>query len=1277
MESWKHAMDSDEGECGFAVAGGGRAPIVRMGKTRDSKGALLFVALCASAALWTETHGATHYVNPHNPNPVAAFTNWATAATTIQAAVDAAVAGDEVVVTNGIYATGGRAVEGTMTNRVVIDKAVTVRSVNGLRVTIIKGAAASGPNGLGDGAIRCVDVSENAVLSGFTLTNGHTRAAGDFAKEQRGGGARCLFSGLLTNCIISGNSAGSGGGVSCGTLRRCILAGNQARWDGGAAWNATLEDCVLTNNSAGISGGGTCLGSFTHCQAYSNSAPEGPDHYDPTELDSPLSQVAVTHGGSLPEPGFRVRSWHVEDGLPGGTITALAQTPDGYLWVGTAKGLARFDGARFVKVGVTGNDPRTESYITGLLAARDGTLWIATASDRIRQLTHGQFRTRYEPPVAGTRPGRWYAFSPLAMDGEGTVWALTGTNSLLRFAGAGVPSPVSLDGLPPGPAKGVWSDPQGSVWLAKGLHACVWHKDRWTVFLLGFEPTKVESLDGAAPVACPSRERGLWFTVPKGWPMSYLRRLTAEGWEGPPVPFPMKGGGARTASSALLEDRAGRLWGDQWWAAVRVRTASGIWQHVQAHGPLENCILTCLFEDRQGGVWVGTVGEGLFRITAQPVVTLAPPPNTQDLKVNVAQAARDGALWLGTGGSGLFRWEAGVFKSFIHPGTYGNNICSVFEDASTNLWVGTSAGLAMLRGGQWVSVESVREPVFALLQNRAGRLWAGGIGGLLRSDDGTNWTRWRVAGDESEIPVHGVAEDRAGRIWVAGGPAVWRVQNDQLVRPEWPARFGRFAPACILADPEGTIWVGSTGLLRWDGIRLKHYTMEDGLPDESIVSLATDEAGNLWAGSFNGIFGCARRSLAEYERGRSPSLLCWWLGPADGLTSRECSSGSQSAASRGPDGRIWVANKTAAAGFDPGAVSRGHPVPGPLFESLSADGIELAPAGAGFRTWTSTRRIEFRFTVPDLAGPSALRFRHQLEPLDTGWVDAGSSRVAEYSALPPGDYRFRVMAGGSDGQWHAGQWTIALSVIPHFGERPWVRGVAGLALFGLLATGFALRQRHKYQLHLARLELRQAVQQERVRIARDLHDHLGASLTEIVLMSDPEHAEFSEPGRMQPHLERISAKVSAMALALSDTVWAVNPRNDNLPRLVDYLCASSEELCDSAGVRCWQDVPAGLTELPLGVIFRHSLVLAVREALNNALKHSGAKEIWLRLACEPGCLRIQIQDQGRGFDARAARKEGNGLKNLRDRLAALGGIAEVQSAPGQGTTVRLTVPLPG
>lgn len=983
---------------------------------------------------------------------------------------------------------------------------------------------------------------------------------------------------------------------------------------------------------------------------------------------------------ALPAPGFHVRSWHIEDGLPDGTVTALAQTPDGYLWVGSRKGLVRFDGVRFTRISGMGAMNLVDPYITGLLAAPDGTLWITSQSGWVIQFIQGEFRIRHTPvsppaiPAAAppTDEPRWFAFSPLARDAEGNIWAISGTNTLLRFADPTAPGTMVLDGLSSGAVLGCWSDRTGEIWVLQDSMAGVFQDGHWLPVPLD------DSLAANPPIAAPGREQGLWFVLAGAAPLEYYaRRRTPDGWEDPPILLPPTPDTDLTAVSALLEDRAGRLWVSAWWAGVHVRQPAGWWHPIQTEGPLAKCVATCLLEDQQGAVWVGTIGEGLHQVVPQTVSTIPLPLDSADGWITTVCAGQDGTVWMGTDGKGVYRWKSGDLAHFgVADGLPSEHVHSVLEDAQTNLWVGTSAGLAVRRGSGFLPLAGMDAQVLALFDDRFGNLWIGTQTGLWRLDGGSNRTALPMAGGR-DLEVRGFAEDRAGRIWIAAlGSGLWRAEGERVVLAEFQSQLGRADVRSVFGDTAGALWIGTLygGLFRWDGTRLRQFSMADGLPDDSIMSITPDDAGNLWMSSHNGIFGYARRSLAEYVPKQSPPLLSWHLGLADGLANRGCSGGGQPVAARSPDGRLWVANMVGAATFDPANITRERPTPKVLVESVFADGVELVPGGKGFRARTRTRRFDFHYTAPDLAAARRLSFRYRLEGLDRDWVEAGRTRSAAYSRLPPGMYRFHVMVGGSDGQWHESGQALALQIVPRFWELRWVQWLAVAGLLSLLGGILAWNQRRQLQLRLERLELRHAVEKERGRIARDIHDDLGARLTEIVLMSDPQHAEFAEPSRIRPHLERICGKTRSVLQTLSQIVWTVNPRNDSLPKLLDYCCVLSEELCEASGIRCWHDTPAVVPELPLKVGVRHDLILAVKEALHNVLKHAGATEVWLRLTVDPHRLQIRLEDNGRGFVLNQAGPLGNGLRNMRERLHELGGQAAIDTAPGQGTRVTFVLP---
>jgi ligand-binding sensor domain-containing protein/signal transduction histidine kinase len=1001
--------------------------------------------------------------------------------------------------------------------------------------------------------------------------------------------------------------------------------------------------------------------------------------------------VAVLLAGRLSAAAqdFQVRNWHVADGLPDGTVTSLAQTPDGYLWVGTPKGLARFDGHSFTRVETAGDTALKDPSVVGLLTDRQGGLWIAGESGLITQLAEGKFRARYLPEEAAPGGGppvvrrptvqAWRNLNSIfALDGAGAVWVSTITGEVVRFAGPGAPVAVPLGDLPGGKVRGLANDGAGRVWLLKGSNACVFEDGRWTFSTAAGDP-------GSGGMLCPAGDRGFW-TAEVSSSQAFAKLVqhkSGEGWNVSSLPIPTTP--AHPPVSAMLQDRQGRVWLATRWGGIHVQLREDEWARVQVTGPLAKGTARCLFEDRQGSIWVGTVGQGLDQVLDSSVKMVMLPPEAADVHVTTVCAAKDGGLWMGTD-KGLYRRAQGESSRVSAvEGLSGESVYAVLEDTRTNLWVGTQSGLFRRESSGFkraLSLPLSYGGIISLYEDRAGGIWAGGYhGSLLHLPAGTNGTAFEPTVGKPALIIGCIAEDDQGQIWVASkrrGIALWRVDGKQLVPadPQLDA-IGQIVRS-VLCDKDGALWIGTQGdgLFRWSNKVLQRYTTADGLPDDVILGLMADDQGNLWMTSQTGVFGCPRRQLAEYVRGQSPPLLCMHLGLDEGLANRECTGAGQPVISRGPDGRFWVATMVGAAGFAPEVLTHAAPAAEVRIETLSVDGLALQPVAQGFRVPASTRRFEFRYSVPEFAFPKTLRFRYLLDGLDRNWVEAGPGRLASYSQLPPGEYHLRVMAGGADGLWREAKMPVTLRVVPRFWQTGWFRTLGVVTTVIALVGGVALNERRKARRRLERLQAQQAVEQVRRRIARDLHDELGSAITEIVQLGDLTLQPESARETLRSSVETMTRHVRQLGITVDEIVWTMSSRNDTLPNLAGYISNHAQEFFRHSGIRCRLDVTKNLPGAGVNSQTRHNLFLAVKEALNNVAKHSGADEVIVRVHYREDVLRVSIEDNGRGFDAAAVR-EGEGLTNMRERLEAVKGQVEFLRQAGRGARVVFTLALGG
>lgn len=995
---------------------------------------------------------------------------------------------------------------------------------------------------------------------------------------------------------------------------------------------------------------------------------------------------------------YNVRNWHMEEGLPDGEITALAQTPDGYLWIGTPKGLARFDGTRF-RVYQPKNTPELKvSTVANLLTDHAGRLWIGTTDGTMLRWSSGKFEYSANPTASLPAAAREQAAADwrkngdwnLLEDGQNRIWWLQRGLAIVHFQENSAKLYTNLD-LPVGLIEKLGRDTEGNIWVAANSRLRHFSNDRWDseADSIPMSWPWHENQNGERPwfVLQPAMDGGLLLAEPlRGSWTDYggqVRRLKDGGWTGPFEPTPFDRGSTRSIVTALLQDRTRRLWLGTRSGGLYFSDAQGQWQRVQANPSLSEGYISCLMQDMQDNIWVGTVGDGLYRVAKQPISVITPPSQPQrPAIVQSTCVSHDGSVWIGTDGDGLYRYQNGQIIKFGTPLNPSDLVVSsVLEDSHTNLWLGTKSGLLQLENGRFTPVYGPVElshTVNAMYEDKSGRVWFGTSTELI-SKINDQFLIHRLRSDRGSPDIHSIVEDKAGDIWAGTlGQGLFVLPRGKAENFRRVQNFPASSARAMICDPDGTLWIGSwgDGLFRFRDGKFTEFSSDDGLLRDKILCIVPDSSGVLWMSSDNGIFGIKRQALESYERGKSPPLLCQRLSLAQGLANRACSGAGQPVATRTPDGRLWFPNMEGVAVLDPDLAAGLRSTPNVIIESILADGNDMTRSSGGeILAPSSVRRFEFSFASPDLAQTKDVHFRHKLEGMDENWREASADRVAHYSQLPPGPYKFRVMVGGSDGQWHESSQTISFRVVPRFWERRWVQVFASALFISAIGASIAWNQRRKLRLKLERMELQQSLEHERRRIARDLHDELGARLTSIALQGELAMRGEKIPAAAKAEIGSLAVRVRQLINATDEVIWTTDPGNDSLPNLVEFLCDYIERFLTPAGIHYRLDVPSDLPAIPIQSQARHHFLLAVKETLNNAVRHSGAKLLMVRLAVEDGVLTLVISDDGVGFDVQHARPGGNGLANIQNRMASVSGRAEITSIPGKGTRTSLKMPL--
>ena len=986
--------------------------------------------------------------------------------------------------------------------------------------------------------------------------------------------------------------------------------------------------------------------------------------------------------GGLPQD-LTVRVWSKQQGLPDDSVTAVLQTRDGYLWVGTSGGLARFDGIRFVPIFPVAQKTNEPIRVTALCEDAAGRLWIGTQGAGLFSLANDHLT-----PYLADRKLLDETINSIAEDSAGNLWLGTpsGLNRLekerlLRFTvkdglpgdfvsnvhvarsgtvwittrggmgqfkhGQIVPFPFQTDSPGRNPESlGVYEDRSGNLWAFGDTYLVNLTEGKHLNHFGGgdnLSSLRIWSL-------CEGRQGELWIgTSGKG-----LYCFTGDRF----LPVILRNGGLTSDVRALCEDREGNLWlGTYGGGLVRLQPRNV--RVLDASVGLPNRPTVCLGLNPQAQVWIGFDRGGLYVGSAKRFDRLAgeAAADLQNLVSSIAMAA-DGSVWVGTPGAGVY---CVANQRTVHYGTANglsdDMVLSVAIDDEAAVWAGTfSGGLNRIAAGVvthfGTSSGLPAQPITAILPAPHGVLWLGyGDGGVVRGD--------------------------AGKFKSIIEPAV----------------FGGKAIRALHEDASGRIWIGTAGGHLACVVTGRYFTwdLNLGLAEDTIQGILSDNDGDLWLGTGKAIYHLLLADINAALAGQVP-LRSQLVFAADSVPNPASSYGWPQAV-RSPDGKLWFGLAGEVVTLDPRRLLVDlTPLP-VLIESVVVDGQPLARSGTAtnrvkdpVRLPSNLTSLDIQFTALNFSEPEKIRFRHRLDGSDVEWLDGGAERSKHYGHLPYGDYTFRVQAGSPDA-WATNVAAFKFVIPTPLWRTDWALAIYVLAAVTLVATTARLVSNRRLRQRLAVLAQQQAMERERMRIAKDMHDEIGSKLTKISFMSERAKGELQGQEPVARKLNSIANTSRDLLQSLDEIVWAVNPHNDTLEHLAAYLGHYATEYLQNTAVECELHIPQGLPHYPLSAEARHNLFLAFEEALNNALKHSRAKRISVDMRIEPGQFEIRVEDNGCGFAVEAVisapadpaalieKRIGNGMKNLQQRLADVGGKCTIRSQPGQGTTVTLTVPL--
>lgn len=739
--------------------------------------------------------------------------------------------------------------------------------------------------------------------------------------------------------------------------------------------------------------------------------------------------------------------WGAEAGLPNNSIIAITQMQNGYLWLGTEEGLARFDGVRFTVFDKQNTPALLNNHISALLSGSKRTLWIGTQGGGLTQLRNGKFTT------FTTRDGLANdAVLSLYEDATGTLWIGTNGGGLQCLKHGTFTTYTTRDGLPNNSIFSISGSKDGALWI--GTHAGLVHFEnkRFSTYTVkdGMRDDYIRCLyvDPAGDVWAGTNQGGI-----------------SEFVNGRFVNYTTRDGLSSDTVWSIYGDRAGTIWIGTNDGGLS-RLYRGVFGRYSVKQGLPADTVMSLLVDREGNFWIGTRGGGLVRLKDSPFTVFTSLEGLSNDVVLPVFEDHSGAIWVGTNGGGLNCLKDGKVTTYsTRNGLSDNVVLSIAEDREHALWIATRKGLDKLNGAQIIHFTSSSglptTVVVSLYTDHNGTLWAGTRAGLCRFD-GHRFITYTTKDGLPHDYVVALYEDHRNALWIGtGGGGLAKFENGRFT--SFTKRDGLSSDSIwsVTGDPDGTLWIGTSGggLNRFRNGRFTAYTVHEGLFDDEIFSVISDPRGSLWMSSNKGAFRVAKWQLNAYAEGRIATIDSAVYGTSEGLRNKECNGGFQPAGWQTKDGRVLFPTMKGLATIDPGHIVSNSLPPPVAIEELTINGARFTPDRL-IKSKPGKGQLQFDFTALSLVSPEKIRFKYRLDDFDKDWTDAGSRRSAYYTNIPPGQYRFSVIACNNNGVWNNSGASVSLFIAPHFYQTKIFSGACVGLMISLCFGAYRLRIRH-------------------------------------------------------------------------------------------------------------------------------------------------------------------------------------------------------------------------